>query len=150
AIKPNIARFDGDTVVFDDGSREKVDAIVYCTGYRITFPFLADDIVTTTDNEVALYHRVVPPEHPGLYFLGLIQPLGAIMPLAEAQSHWIADLIEGSAALPPVAEMRREIQRYRQRTRRRYVASKRHTIEVDFQDYLASLKRLRRMLPSSK
>ena len=149
-VKPNITRFDGDAVVFDDGSREQVDVVIYCTGYRITFPFLADDIVTTTDNEVALYHRVVPPSHPGLYFLGLIQPLGAIMPLAEAQSHWIADLIEGSAVLPPRAEMEREIRRYRERTRRRYVASKRHTIEVDFQDYLASMKRLRRMLPSSK
>jgi cation diffusion facilitator CzcD-associated flavoprotein CzcO len=150
AVKPNIARFDGDEVVFADESRERADAVIYCTGYRITFPFLADDIVTTDDNEVALYHRVVPPNHPGLYFLGLIQPLGAIMPLAEAQAHWIADLITGAATLPSVAEMNREIHGYRARLRRRYVASHRHTIEVDFQEYLASMKRLRRMLPSSK
>ncbi|WP_043723581.1 NAD(P)/FAD-dependent oxidoreductase [Kutzneria sp. 744] len=149
-VKPNIARFDGDAVVFADGSREEVDAVIYCTGYRITFPFLADDLFNAADNEVALYHRVVPPGQPGLYFLGLVQPLGAIMPLAEAQAHWIADLIEGTAALPPPAEMNRGDPRYRERMRRRYVASKRHTIEVDFQEYLADLKRLHRMLPSSK
>ncbi len=150
AVKPNITRFDDSFVEFDDGSREEIDVVVYCTGYRITFPFLAEDIVPTVDNEVALYKRVVQPDHPGLYFLGLIQPLGAIMPLAEAQAHWIADLITGTATLPPKAEMGREIRGYRERMRRRYVASKRHTIEVDFQEYLADLKRLRRMLPSSK
>jgi cation diffusion facilitator CzcD-associated flavoprotein CzcO len=149
AVKPNIARFDGSSVVFTDDSREEVDAVIYCTGYRISFPFLTDDVLATADNEVVLYHRVVPVDRPGLYFLGLIQPLGAIMPLAEAQAHWIADLIEGTATLPTAAEMRREIHRYRERMRRRYVASKRHTIEVDFQEYLADLKRLRRMLPSS-
>ena len=151
-VKPNLTRFDGDTVVFDDGSREQIDTVIYCTGYRITFPFLADDIVPTQDNEVALYHRVVPPDRPGLYFLGLIQPLGAIMPLAEAQAHWVADLIQGRVSLPPVDEMHREIRRHRERTRRRYVASKRHTIEVDFRDYLTSTRRLTasRMLPSGK
>ena len=149
-VKPNIARFDGSTVVFADGSREEADAVIYCTGYRITFPFLADDVIATADNEVSLYHRVVPPERPGLYFLGLIQPVGAIMPLAEAQAHWIADLIEGTATLPSSAQMYREIRHYRERMRRRYVASRRHTIEVDFQEYLAELKGLRRMLPSSK
>ena len=53
------------------------------------------------DNRVALYRRVVPPEQVGLYFIGLIQPLGAIMPLAELQSEWVADMIEGKVTLPP-------------------------------------------------
>ena len=47
-----------------------------------------------------LYRRVVSVEHPGLYFIGLIQPLGAIMPLAEAQAEWVADLLGGRGTLP--------------------------------------------------
>ena len=43
---------------------------------------------------------MVHPELPGLYFIGLVQPLGAIMPIAEAQSEWIADMLEGKASLP--------------------------------------------------
>ena len=43
---------------------------------------------------------MVSPEHPGLYFIGLLQPLGAIMPIAEAQSEWIADVLEGKVGLP--------------------------------------------------
>ena len=39
AIRPNISRFDGGEVVFTDGSREAVDLVIYCTGYKISFPF---------------------------------------------------------------------------------------------------------------
>ena len=90
-----------------------------------------------------LFHRVVDPDHPGLYFIGLVQPLGAMMPLAEAQSQWVADLLDGTAALPSKAEMRREIARYHRKLEKRYVKSKRHTIQVDFLDHLAELSKER-------
>jgi cation diffusion facilitator CzcD-associated flavoprotein CzcO len=139
-VKPNIARLDGDGVEFVDGSREHIDVVVYCTGYRISFPFLDRSIIDARDNEISLYRRVVDPDHAGLYFIGLVQPLGAIMPLAEAQSEWVADLLEGKAALPSRDEMAREIAAYRAAERKRYVASKRHTVQVDFLGYLADLK----------
>ena len=97
AIKPNIDRFMGErTIRFVDSSEEEVDLVVYCTGYRITFPFFDEDLVSAVDNRLSLYRRVASVEHPGLYFIGLIQPLGAIMPLAEAQSEWVADLLVGA------------------------------------------------------
>jgi hypothetical protein len=143
-VKPNIQRFDGDTVYFTDGSAEVIDVVIYCTGYRITFPFLDTSTIDAVDNEISLFHRVVDPDHPGLYFIGLVQPLGAIMPLAEAQSEWVADLLDGVASLPSAADMRREIAGYHQSLRKRYVASKRHTIQVDFLDHLAELKKARK------
>ncbi|MFF1445549.1 hypothetical protein [Streptomyces sp. NPDC058295] len=75
---------------------------------------------------------------------GLVQPLGAVMPLAEAQSHWVADLLEGRCALPGREEMLDEIRTYRARTARRCVASTRHTIQVDAQAYLRELAKERR------
>ncbi|SDH13496.1 Predicted flavoprotein CzcO associated with the cation diffusion facilitator CzcD [Lentzea fradiae] len=142
-VKPNVRELDGSGVVFEDGSREDIDVIFYCTGYKFDFPFLDGaefPAVSSEDNEVSLYRRVVDPDHPGLYFVGLIQPLGAIMPLAEAQAEWIADLESGRAALPPVPEMKAEITSYREGLRRRYIASKRHTVEVDFLHYQRELK----------
>ncbi|WP_163510867.1 NAD(P)-binding domain-containing protein [Fodinicola acaciae] len=144
AVKPNIDRFAGDKVRFVDGSVEEVDAVVYCTGYRISFPFLDSRVISAADNEVSLFHRVVSPEFPGLFFLALVQPLGATMPIAEAQAEWIADLLLGRAVLPPAAEMRAEIAAYHARTRKRYVASKRHTIQVDFREHLAEIRAARR------
>ena len=144
-VKPNIGRFGaGRTVHFVDGSEEEIDLVIYCTGYKISFPFFDEDLISAGDNRLPLYRRVVSVEHPGLYFVGLIQPLGAIMPLAEAQAEWVADLLSGGGTLPPPAEMRAEISAAEERMRKRYVASKRHTIQVDFQPYLRELRRERR------
>ncbi|MFN2559940.1 MAG: NAD(P)-binding domain-containing protein [Jatrophihabitans sp.] len=142
-VKPNIDRIDGDTVHFVDGSSELIDVIVYCTGYKISFPFFDESLLAAHDNEISLFHRVVDPQHPGLYFIGLVQPLGAIMPLAEAQCEWVADLLEGKATLPSTAEMRREIDDYHRALKKRYVRSKRHTIQVDFLEHFAELKKER-------
>jgi dimethylaniline monooxygenase (N-oxide forming) len=143
-VKPNIDRFEGSKVFFTDGTAVEADVVVYCTGYRISFPFLDDALVGTEDNHVDLYRRVVPPDRPGLYFIGLVQPLGAIMPLAEAQAHWVAELITGEVALPPVSEMREQIKAYDTALRKRYVASKRHTIQVDAAAYRRELEKERR------
>jgi thioredoxin reductase len=143
-VRPNIDRFEGSKVFFVDGTAVEVDVVIYCTGYKVTFPFLGEQVVPVRDNRVDLYRRVVSPDHPGLYFVGLIQPLGAIMPLAEAQSAWVADLLDGRGALPSYDEMRVQIREYDERLAKRYVASKRHTIQVDFHAYLAELGRERR------
>ena len=91
-----------------------------------------------------LYKRVAAVDNPGLYFIGFVQPLGPIMPIAEAQSEWIADLLQGRATLPPAEEMRAEIAAHEKAMRKRFVASKRHTIEVDFHPYLREIRRERK------
>jgi len=142
--KPNIERLEGHEVRFVDGSTERIDRIVYCTGYKIAFPFLSPQVLDAPANRVPLYRRVVHPDRDGLFFIGLVQPLGAIMPLAEEQSRWVADLLEGKAALPAGAEMKEVIDREDRRMRKRYVTSPRHTIQVDYFPYLRTLKRERR------
>jgi dimethylaniline monooxygenase (N-oxide forming) len=144
-VRPNIDRFEGSKVFFTDGSAGEYDVVVYCTGYKVTFPFFSEEVARAEDNHVDLYRRVVHPDHPGLYFIGLIQPLGAIMPLAEVQAQWVSDLVAGKGALPSVAEMRRQITAYDENLRKRFVASKRHTIEVDFHSYRAEIVRERKV-----
>ena len=39
-VKPNIDRFEGSKVFFTDGSAVEADVVVYCTGYKVSFPFL--------------------------------------------------------------------------------------------------------------
>jgi cation diffusion facilitator CzcD-associated flavoprotein CzcO len=144
-VKPNIARFAGGRrVEFTDGTAEEIDLIVYCTGYKISFPFFDNELLDAPDNRIPLYRRVVHPEFDGLYFIGLVQPLGAIMPLAEAQSEWVADLLEGRVGLPSKERMHEVIRREDARMAKRYVASKRHTIQVDFHPYMRGIQRERR------
>jgi hypothetical protein len=145
AIKPNIDRFAGGrTVRFEDGSEEEIDLVVYCTGYKIAFPFLDPEVFEAKDNRMPLYRRVAAPDQPGLFFIGFVQPLGPIMPIAEAQSEWVADLLQGRTALPTVEEMRNEISAHERAMEKRFVASKRHTIEVDFHPYLREIRRERK------
>jgi dimethylaniline monooxygenase (N-oxide forming) len=142
-VRPNIERLEGDRVRFTDGSTEPVDVIIYCTGYKISFPFLGPEVISAEDNRIPLYRRVVAPDHPGLYFIGLIQPLGAIMPIAELQSEWVADILEGKVDLPSPEAMRDVISREDRRMAKRYVRSPRHTIQVDFYPYMRTIRRER-------
>lgn len=142
--KPNIAELLGDSVRFSDGSVEKVDAIIYCTGYRVTFPFFDEAFLAAADNDLPLYRRVFKPGIPNLAFIGLVQPLGALMPLAEAQGRWFADLLVGRYRLPADEDMVDDMGRERRQMFARYVKSRRHTMQVDFDDYLLALSRERR------
>jgi thioredoxin reductase len=143
-VRPAIDRFGTDRVHFTDGTAEQVDAVIYCTGYKISFPFLDPALISAEGNQVPLYRRVVPKALPGLYFIVLVQPIGATMPIAEAQSEWVADLLEGRAALPDQAQMTSEIARYRAANARRYAPSSRPAIQVDFLAYLREIARERR------
>ena len=139
-VKRGISRTTDDAVVFVDGSSSPADAIIYATGYRIEFPFL-EELITTNDNQVALYKRIVDPDHPGLFFVGLIQPIGALPPLAEQQARWVARVIDG-APLPTVAAMKAEIARDQEELAHRYDDRARHTIQVDYWPYLDEMREL--------
>ena len=141
--KPNIASFAGSQVQFVDGSSAEVDVVVYCTGYKITFPFFDEQLIAAPENHIELFRRVFHPEIDNVFFIGLLQPLGAIMPLAEAQGAWVGDYLLGDYALPSRGEVHADIAADQAAMRERYVASKRHTIQVDYDDYLHDLARER-------
>jgi dimethylaniline monooxygenase (N-oxide forming) len=141
--KPNIAALEGSQVRFVDGSVVDADVVVYCTGYKIVFPFFDEDFISAPDNHIELFRRVFHPEIPNVFFIGLLQPLGAIMPLAEAQGAWVGDYLAGDYDLPSNAAVRADIAADQAAMRKRYVASKRHTIQVDYDDYLYALAKER-------
>ncbi|GAA4108503.1 NAD(P)/FAD-dependent oxidoreductase [Knoellia locipacati] len=142
--KPAIERLEGDRVVFVDGTSAPADLIVWATGYKVSFPFLDPSLLAAPDNELPLWKRTVHPDLPGLYFIGLLQPVGAVMPLAEAQGVWVAETLAGRYTPPPADEVRRQMAADHERNRRQFYASPRHTMEVDFDHYLWDLERERR------
>jgi len=136
-FKPNIKELRGKTVVFEDGTEQDFDLIIYATGYKVTFPFLKHyaefDIEET--NNIGLYNKVIHPDYKNLFFLALIQPLGAIMPLAEIQAKWIAKIIKGESKLPSKEAMLKTIEVDKQQIAQRYKQTPRHTLQVDFYTY---------------
>ncbi len=129
--KPNICQLDGDSVIFTDGTREQMDCIIYCTGYKVTFPFFKPDVVEVKNYDLPLFWRVFHPHYRDLFFIGLVQPLGAVMPVAELQSIWVSKYLLGEYALPTEDEMIRDIQHQRAAMLKRYGNSLSHIIQVD-------------------
>ncbi|XP_047089143.1 flavin-containing monooxygenase FMO GS-OX-like 2 [Lolium rigidum] len=107
-LHPTIERTEEDgSVVFQDGSRVKADAILHCTGYKYNFPFLGDDVgILVDDNRVhPLYKHVFPPHlAPHISFIGL--SLKALQfPVFQLQSNWVARVLSERAKLPSQEEM---------------------------------------------
>jgi dimethylaniline monooxygenase (N-oxide forming) len=142
--KPNIAELREDRIAFVDGTEVEADVVVYCTGYKVTFPFFDEDLISAPDNDLPLFRRVFHPDYPDVFFLALLQPLGATMPIAERQGQWLADYLRGEYALPAKPEMLEDMRKERESMFKRYVKSKRHTMQIDFDTYLWELERERR------
>jgi dimethylaniline monooxygenase (N-oxide forming) len=136
--KGAIRALDGGRVLFEDGSAEEVDVIVWCTGYDVTLPFL--DGVEQPD-ELLLYKRIFPAWPPNLFFVGLIQSTGSAIPLVEAQSKIVAAYLDGRYALPREKARQSELERNLRRSISRYGGRKRPAMRVDFDTFLYELRR---------
>ncbi|MFA6299678.1 MAG: NAD(P)-binding domain-containing protein, partial [Nocardioides sp.] len=67
--KGNVARLDGRTVHFEDGTSGDFDVIVYATGYNITFPFFDPELISAPDNQIPLFKRMFKPGMDDLVFM---------------------------------------------------------------------------------
>jgi cation diffusion facilitator CzcD-associated flavoprotein CzcO len=106
-LSPNIARFDDSAVVLEDGSRlEDVDAVVFCTGYRYSFPFLsgAPGVIDVGDRWVhPLYLDLLAAREPTLALVGMPNMI-IPFPLFEAQARYFAATLSGRVTLPALEE----------------------------------------------
>lgn len=95
-------------VRFTDGRVEKdLDAILYCTGYLFSFPFLESlipGLVSNGTRVYGLYKHLFNIDHPTLVFPGL--PIRVVpFPVSEAHAAAFARVWSNSLALPSVKEM---------------------------------------------
>ncbi|WP_019146391.1 flavin-containing monooxygenase [Aeromicrobium massiliense] len=138
--RPGVDGLDGQHVVFTDGRRERVDVIVWATGYRVSIPFLDDRWLGGDAEAMPLYRRVFHLADPSLAFLGLMQSTGAALPVVEAQAKLFAAWVGGRYALPePARQHRATAEALRAATAR--WGDKRPAMRIDFDDYVADVPR---------
>mmetsp|Transcript_34040 Transcript_34040/g.39285 ORF Transcript_34040/g.39285 Transcript_34040/m.39285 type:complete len:196 (-) Transcript_34040:30-617(-) len=107
----------GKTVIFGDGSRETIDTVVYCTGYKFSFPFLdPSDSILDVDQEVEydgyfgpLYKKIFSARDPRFMFPGTINCHFLANAVIEKQVMICAQFINGQISLPSSEEMEEEI-----------------------------------------
>ncbi|TDO44219.1 hypothetical protein EV643_11630 [Kribbella sp. VKM Ac-2527] len=68
--RPMFTRFDGDQVVWTDGTQEHVDSVILATGYRPNLPYL-EGLGALDATGMPLHRRGISLTHPGLAYLGV-------------------------------------------------------------------------------
>ena len=164
-VKPNIAELkaEDNSIVFVDGSVVRdIDTIIYATGYNIKFPFLDKEVVSGgekieqqfeeeyRENLVWLYKYIFPPKFPNIAFIGLVQAIGAIMPVSDLQAQYVTSLWNGKLLSKSLSqsEMEEDIRKGQETLRKRYYHAARHTIQADMIPYMDDLAKDMGFLPS--
>ncbi|MCW8126344.1 NAD(P)-binding domain-containing protein [Microbulbifer halophilus] len=147
-VTPNIGgiqRFEENSVVFKDGNREEIDAVVFCSGYKLEFPFLDRKIPDMRD----LFKQMFIPEiGRSLAFVGFVRPQqGGIPAIAEMQSRYLAQLYSGATGLPPIAEQKRTIRQDAEHWRNEYKLTPNVPSLVNYCHYMDSLAELVGCMP---
>ncbi|WP_372788261.1 flavin-containing monooxygenase [Paraconexibacter sp.] len=141
SAKPNVERLDGSTVHFVDGTHEDFDAIVYATGYNITFPFFDEQFISAPENRLPLYKRMLDPRFDDLVFVGFAQAIPTLFPFVEAQARLLARYLAGTYRPPSPEEMTRVIEADHARHNAHYADRPRHTQQIDYHVYEYEMRR---------
>jgi hypothetical protein len=75
-VRPDVARLDGDGVVFRDGTRGGYDLVVLATGYRLHYPFVDPALLRWTGAAPDLHLNIFSDAAPGLFVIGMIEASG--------------------------------------------------------------------------
>lgn len=134
---PDLARFDGATVEFVDGTRADFDLVVCATGYHISFPFLAPGIVEFKGEMAQLIGGLLPPRHKNLYVFGLGQPRYGAGPL----------ITQGADVLCTMIATQRELAHPLGQVMQKMGAKPPRTYLADPFQVMRSMKMAKRILP---
>ena len=108
---PLLERVDNRTAYFKDGSSQKVDAIILCTGYLHHFPFMEDRLKLRTANRLAtsnLYKGTVFIDNPKVFYLGM-QDQWYTFSMFDAQAWYVRDVILGRLEVPDRDAMQADV-----------------------------------------
>lgn len=94
-IRPDIERFEGNTVVFKDGSRADYDMVLAATGYKLHYPFIDKDLLNWQGDAPHLYLNAMHPERDDLFVLGMIEATGLGWQGRHEQAEMVARYIAG-------------------------------------------------------
>jgi hypothetical protein len=93
-------------VVFQDGTYEQVDTIIYCTGYTYKYPFLSSECGVHVENNVIkyLFKHMINIEYPTMGFIGVPRNTTGFY-LFDLQSRIFKKILEGGVKLPSKEQM---------------------------------------------
>jgi hypothetical protein len=91
--RPDIARFAGNKVHFEDGSVGEYDMVVAATGFNNSIPFLPKGLVPIENNVVHVYGGAFPEAVKNLYVIGWAQARNGFGSLLTPAARLYAEMI---------------------------------------------------------
>lgn len=114
--KPLLTKIEGKTVHFKDGSKDDVDAIILCTGYLFSFPFLEEKLRLKSANVLfpaGLYKSILWTQagNNKLLYIGM-QDQFYTYTMFDAQAKWVVNYITGELKLPDKETMEKDCEKW--------------------------------------
>nr|XP_050860583.1 flavin-containing monooxygenase 2-like isoform X3 [Vespula vulgaris] len=107
--KTDVVELTEHDAVFRDGSKETIDVIFYCTGYKYSFPFLSEKCGIRVDSNMVtpLWKHLVSIENPTLAIVGLPFYVCAFS-MFDLQIRFLSRFWHGEKTFPEKAMMLQE------------------------------------------
>ncbi len=92
--KGDIERLSGDSVIFKDGTTEKIDMIVLATGYNWSIPYMDQKYFEWKNGRPELYLTLFNRKYENLYALGYMETDGGAYKMFDEMANLITAYIE--------------------------------------------------------
>lgn len=134
--------FTQNSVIFEDGTEERIDAIILCTGFKYDFPFLTPECRTLVERGRVspLYRHLVHCELHSLVFVGLLNTVPFLSATPDPQIQYYKAVLDGKTKLPSVEEMKEDEEKdYQSRLSSGFLPHKAHTMVQRLWPYVDAL-----------
>ena len=107
-VKPDIARLQGHTVFFKDGSAQDYDLVLCATGYKLHYPFIDHSLLNWNGMAPQLYLNILSPRFDNLAVMGMIEASGIGWQGRYEQAELVARFFKAQSEGSPRAEALRQ------------------------------------------
>ncbi len=110
-VRPPVKLFTASMAILESGEELNIDAVLLCTGYQYSFPFLSEECQPRNENGrlYPLYKHLLHAEYPTLFFIGICQLIPHFR-LHTLQIEFAVASLLGRAKLPDREGMLRDIE----------------------------------------
>jgi len=135
-------------VLFDDGTREEIDTVLYATGYRREFPFLDRSLLEWKGDIPDLFLHSTPRNMNNILFMGFINAAGGLGDGLKTQGLFALNYARALFAKTPGLEKFLAAKKIDQPDlgQNYFIDSYRHQWEADLWKLLAEMRKYRDML----
>lgn len=143
---PDVQSFDGNTVLFRDGSQTEVDIVLSATGYRVQLPFIQqDELLEWKGGRPDLYLNVFARNAEGFYGLGYLETNSSAYTLFDTISNVVAQaILQQESGGHPYRKFRHQVKNDSPDLSGgiKFIGSDRHANYIEINAYKKALKKL--------